>query len=46
MNWLVDCYVETFVRSMLFWYYLPAYITEYNTANPNFWFFWANNQHS
>jgi hypothetical protein len=28
MNWLVDCYVETFVRTMLYWYYLPAYITD------------------
>lgn len=45
MNWLVDCYVETFVRTMLFWYYLPAYITDYHVNNPNC-FFWANNQHT
>ena len=28
MNWLVDCYVETFVRTMLFYKFLPAYLTD------------------
>jgi hypothetical protein len=45
MNWLVDCYVETFVRTMLFWHYLPAYITDYQ-VNQSKRVSLENNQHS
>ena len=45
MNWLVDCYVEIFVRTMLFWYYLPAYITDYQVQQSKC-FSLENNQHS
>jgi hypothetical protein len=28
MNWIIDIYVESFVRTALFYYYLPAYLTD------------------
>lgn len=45
MTCWVDYWIDGTVKSMLFWHFLPAYVTDYITKDPKFSFFSASNQH-